>query len=78
MKWLALFFFMSAQAMTCHVIEGSGGTGSAPSKLEAEKIAWRECISAKIEERERLRGPATEEDALIDAEVCLNAKMECK
>jgi hypothetical protein len=78
MKWLAVFFLWSAQAMTCRVLEGSGGVGTAPSKVEAEKIAWRVCIATKIAEREQLRGPATEDDALMDAEVCLNARMECK
>lgn len=78
MKWLLAFFFFSAHATTCRVVEGSGGTGTAPTKVEAEKIAWKECISAKISERERLRGPADEEDALADAESCLNARMECK
>jgi len=80
MRYLAfaLFFFTSARAVTCRVLEGSGGAGSATTKIEASKIAWKECIANKISERERLRGPSAEEDALADAEACVNAKLECR
>lgn len=67
-----------ALAVTCQVLEADGVAVSAPTKLEAEKAAWKACIGRKIALRERLRGPVDADQALEDAEPCINAKLKCQ
>jgi hypothetical protein len=67
-----------AFAVTCQVLEADGVSASGKTKIEAEKNAWKACISRKISQREALRGPVDADAALDDAEPCLNAKMKCQ
>lgn len=83
--WLyVLFFFLATVlartsfAVTCRVLEGDGGEASGKTKIEAEKNAWKKCISKKVAMRESSRGPVDADQALEDAEPCLNAKMKCQ
>jgi hypothetical protein len=67
-----------ASAISCQVIEGDGGTGSASTKIEAKKAAWRQCISNKVARREASRGPVSVDDGIEDALACENADTSCK
>lgn len=65
-------------AVTCRVLEGDGAEASGKTRVEAEKNAWKACISKKVAIREASRGPVDADQALEDAEPCLNAKMKCQ
>lgn len=74
----AMLVSQGAFAVTCKVLEGDGKEVSASTKIEAEKLAWKACISNKLAKREALRGPVDTDDALADAEPCINGKMLCR
>lgn len=73
-----LFAAQATFAVTCKVLEADGQEASAKTKIEAEKLAWKACISNKLAKREALRGPVDADDALMDAEPCINGKLLCR
>lgn len=77
--FIAIVIASPSLAVTCTVLEGDGAQASGKTKVEAEKNAWKACISKKVAMREsRNHGPVDADQAIEDAEPCLNAKLKCQ
>jgi hypothetical protein len=66
-------------ASTCKVLEADGREVSAATEIKAKKAAWSICAANKIANRESItKRLATVDEASLDAESCINAKIDCR